>query len=310
MMRRNVAAQRAGPRDKRDMRNPQNHPGEAAGFNSTPLRNSSIIIRPPGGWIKPELKELVLYKDLIYLLAWRDIRIRYKQTIIGTAWVVLQPIVTVLIFTVLFGELAKIPSGSIPYPIFAFSALVPWTFFVHALTKLTHCLVSQQDVLKKVYFPRLVIPIAAVLAAFIDFAIAFCILIVMMFCYGIAPTAAVVALPFFVLLTVATALGIGLWLAALHVEYRDVGNALPFVIQTWLFITPVAYPSSMIPKHWQAVYALNPMAGVVEGFRWALFGTERLSGSVLWISISAVVIILIGGIYFFRWKEDRFADIV
>jgi len=292
------------------MKNLQNHPVKAAHSNASPGRRSSIIISPPGGWIKLELKELIFYRDLIYLLAWRDIRIRYKQTIIGTAWVVLQPIVTMLIFTVLFSKLAKISSGSIPYPIFAFSALVPWTFFVHALTKLTNCLVSQQDVLKKVYFPRLVIPIASVLAGFIDFVIAFFILILMMFCYGIVPTVAVVALPFLVLLTIATALGIGLWLAALHVEYRDVGNALPFVIQTWLFITPVAYPSSMIPQHWRTVYALNPMAGVVEGFRWALLGTERLSGSVLWISILAVVIILIGGIYFFRWKEDRFADIV
>jgi len=292
------------------MKNLRSHPVKAADCNFSPAHRSSIIIRPPGGWIRLKLKELIFYKDLIYILAWRDIRIRYKQTIIGTAWVVLQPIVTLLIFTLLFGKLAKIPSGSIPYPIFAFSALVPWTFFVHALTKLTHCLVSQQEVLKKVYFPRLVIPIASVLAAFIDFVIAFFILIMMMFYYGIVPTVAVAALPFLVLLTVATALGIGLWLAALHVEYRDVGNALPFVIQTLLFITPVAYPSSMIPKHWQTVYALNPMAGVVEGFRWALLGTERLSASVLWISNLAVFIILIGGIYFFRWKEDRFADIV
>lgn len=284
------------------------HPAKTR--NSVSESRPLIVICPPGGRIRLELKELCGYLDLMCLLAWRDIKIRYKQTLVGTAWVLLQPIVTMLIFNALFGRFVKIPSNSIPYPIFAFSGLVPWTFFVHALTMLTNSLVRHQEVLKKVYFPRLVIPISSVLGAFVDFVIAFVILLAMMLFYGIVPTAAVLVLPFFVLLAVVSALGIGLWLAALNVEYRDVGNALPFVIQSWLFITPVAYPSSMIPKQWQVFYALNPMTGVVEGFRWALLGSDLLSGPMFMISILAVTAILIGGIYFFRWKEDRFADIV
>ena len=257
-----------------------------------------------------ELDQVWENRDLINLLAWREIKLRYKQTIIGAAWAIIQPLVTMVVFTVLFGKLMKVSSEGIPYPIFAYSALVPWTFFVHALTKSTHSLVSHQDIITKVYFPRLVIPIAAVLAAFIDFIIAFAILILMMFFYGMAPGISILSLPVFILLTIATALGVGLWLAVLNVQYRDVANALSFITQIWLFITPVAYSSGMIPKNWQFLYGLNPMVGVVEGFRWALTGSSNPLGPTFFVSLITAVATLAGGIYYFRQREDSFADVV
>ncbi len=268
------------------------------------------VIRPAGGWIRLELRELLEYVDLILILTWRNIKIRYKQTLVGASWAVIQPVLTMLVFTLVFGKMAQMPSEDVPYPIFAYSALVPWTFFVHALTKTAGCLVNSETLLTKVYFPRLCLPIAAVLAAFVDFLIPLVLLIVMMLFYGVAPTVSMLALPLFVVLVILTALGIGLWLAAINVQYRDVGNALPFLTQLWLFLTPIAYPSSMIPDAWQTIYALNPMVGVIEGFRWTLLGATRAPGPLLAVSCFTALVILVGGVYFFRHKEDIFADVV
>lgn len=270
----------------------------------------ATLIQPPSGRTRLELKELWNQKDLIYLLMWRDIKIRYKQTMVGATWVIFQPFITMVVFTLFFGRLVKVPSDGLPYPIFAYSALVPWTFFAHALTKAGSSLVENQAVLTKVYFPRLVFPIAAVLGGLVDFAVAFTVLLGMMLFYGVMPTIAIFTLPFFVGLAIATALAVGLWLSAINVKFRDVTHAMPFLTQLWLFVTPIAYPSSLIPEGWRAVYGLNPMAGVVEGFRWALLGNRPPPGPLLLVSILAVAALLIGGLYFFRRKEDTFADVI
>jgi lipopolysaccharide transport system permease protein len=243
-------------------------------------------------------------------LTWRDVKVRYKQTALGAAWAIIQPLFMMLVFSLFFGRLAKIPSDGIPYPIFTFCALLPWQLFAHALTESSNSLVGNQNLITKVYFPRLVVPIAAVLGGLVDFAVAFAILLVMMFYYGIVPTWAIVTLPGFILLAVVTALGVGLWLSALNVKYRDVRYTITFLVQFWLFATPVAYPSSIVPAKWRALYGLNPMAGVVEGFRWALLGKTEAPGAMLWVSVAVVIVILIGGLYYFRRMEQEFADIV
>lgn len=279
---------------------------------STPAAPSPrvTVIRAPQRWPSLGVGEVWAYRDLIYLLAWRDVKVRYKQTLTGFTWAILQPLLTMVVFSVLFGRLARLPSDGMPYPLFAFAGLVPWTYFVHALTKSTVSLVSISDVLKKAYFPRLVAPLAAVLAGFMDFVIAFVLLLGLMAYYGIAPTAAVWTLPLFMALIVATALAVGLWLAALNVQYRDVANALPFVTQIGLFLTPIAYSSSLIPEAWQLAYALNPMAGVVNGFRWALLGAVPPPGAALAVSVGVVAVLLVSGLYFFRRQEETFADVV
>ena len=268
------------------------------------------LIRPPEGWITLGLRRVYEQAALIYFLAWRDIKVRYRQTVIGVSWAVLQPFLTMVVFSVLFGRLAGVSSDGHPYPIFAFSALVPWTYFTHALTKASSSVVMHRAVITHVYFPRLVLPIAAVSGGLMDFVIAFAILLAMMAAYGVVPTAALLALPFFIALMVATALGMGLWLAALNVQYRDISNAMPFVLQLWLFVTPVAYPSSMIPEAWRSVYGLNPMAGVTEGFRWALLGSPQMSWQLIGASTLAASVLLVSGLYFFRSREDAFADVV
>jgi lipopolysaccharide transport system permease protein len=270
----------------------------------------TLTIRPPSGWASIGLKELWDYRELLYFLMWRDIKVRYKQTALGAAWAIIQPFFMMIVFSLFFGRLGKIPSDGIPYPVFVYCALLPWQLFSFALSESSNSLVGNQNLITKVYFPRLVVPISAVLGGLIDFAIAFVILLAMMAYYGIVPGIAIVTLPLFILLAVMTALGVGLWLSALNVQYRDVRYTIGFLTQFWLFATPVAYPSSLVPAKWRALYGLNPMAGVVEGFRWALLGKADPPGALLAVSIGVVILILIGGLYYFRRMEQTFADIV
>ena len=260
--------------------------------------------------VRVNLGDLWVYRELLYFLVWRDVKVRYKQTALGAAWAVIQPVMTMLVFSIFFGRLAKVPSDGIPYPIFAFTALLPWQLFAYALSESANSLVGSQNLITKVYFPRLVIPIAAVLAGLVDFGIALLILLAMMWYYAIVPTGAIVLLPLFILLAIATALAVGLWLSSLNVKFRDVRYTIPFLTQFWMFATPVAYPSSIIPEGWRAFYGLNPMAGVVEGFRWALLGRAEGPGPLLAVSVVAVVILLAGGLIFFRRTERTFADVV
>jgi len=270
----------------------------------------TVIIRPSRGWIPLRLHELWQYRELLYFLTWRDIKVRYKQTVLGAAWAVIQPFFMMVVFSLFFGKLAKIPSEGVPYPIFAYAALLPWQLFSRALTDASTSLVVSERLITKVYFPRLIVPTSAVLAALVDFAIAFVILIGMMLYYGIVPTIAVLTLPLFLLLLLMTALGVGFWLSALDVQYRDVRYTIPFLTQLWLFATPVVYPSSMVPEPWRALYGLNPMAGVVEGFRWALLGKPEGPGPLLAASAVAMCIVFLGGLYYFRRMEKTFADVV
>jgi lipopolysaccharide transport system permease protein len=268
------------------------------------------IIRPSTGWVPLRLRELWEYRELLYFLTWRDIKVRYKQTALGAAWAVIQPFFTMVVFSVFFGRLAKLPSDGVPYPVFTYTALVPWTFFATALTQASNSLVDHGRLITKVYFPRLLVPMAAVMAALLDFLIAFAVLVAMLLYYGIAPTAAIVTLPLFVLLATMTALGVGLWLSALNVKYRDVRYTIPFLIQFWLFATPVAYSSSLVPERWRALYGLNPMTGVVEGFRWALLGKSGPPGPTILVSLASVTALLVGGLFYFRRMEKGFADVV
>lgn len=287
------------------------HRIESTSASPSPRRYfSNMIIRPSEGWAHLNLRELWDYHELLYFLIWRDIKVRYKQTILGAAWAVIQPVFAMVIFTVFFGELARIPSEGLPYPIFSYTALVPWTYFSYALSQSSNSLVEHERMITKVYFPRLMIPLAAALAGLVDFVIAFIVLIGMMLFYGIMPTFAIWFLPFFVLLEIGTALGTGLWLSALNVQYRDVRYIIPFLVQLWLFATPIAYPSSLVPEKWRALYGLNPMVGVVEGFRWALLGLPPVSGPLLAVSTLTVVVLLVGGLYYFRRMEETIADVV
>ena len=275
-------------------------------YESLPI----FSIDPPKSWTSIELRELWDYRELLYFLTWRDIKVRYKQTALGAAWAVIQPFFMMVVFSLFFGKLAGIPSDGIPYPVFAFCGLLPWQLFAHALTESSNSLVGNQNLITKVYFPRLVVPIAAVLGGVLDFAIAFVILLAMMFYFSIVPGWAIVTLPLFIVLAITTALAAGLWLSALNVKYRDVRYTMNFLVQFWLLATPVAYPSSLIPAQWRWAYGLNPMAGVVEGFRWALLGKTDPPGALLGVSIAVVVLLLIGGLYYFRKMEQEFADVV
>ena len=269
-----------------------------------------FFIKPETGWTSLGLRELWDYRELLYFLTWRDIKVRYKQTVLGAAWAIIQPFFMMVVFSLFFGRLAHVPSDGIPYPIFTFCALLPWGLFAQALTESSNSLVANERLITKVYFPRLIIPISAVLGGLIDFAIAFVILLLMMVYYGIRPTWAIVMLPAFLLLAIMTALGVGLWLSALNVKYRDVRYTITFLVQFWLLATPVAYPSSIVPARWRPLFGLNPMAGVVEGFRWALLGKSEGPGVLLAVSIVVVILILIGGLYYFRRMEAEFADVV
>jgi lipopolysaccharide transport system permease protein len=280
--------------------------------NCLPLADSTpvLVLQPSKGLVRLNLRDVWAYRELLFFLIWRDVKVRYKQTVLGAAWAILQPVMTMVVFSVFFGRLAKMPSDGIPYPVFAFAALLPWQLFAYALTESSNSLVGSQHLITKVYFPRLVVPLAAVLAGIVDFAIAFAVLLALMWYYGIMPTGAIVLLPLFVLFAVVTALAVGLWLASLNVKYRDVRYTIPFLTQFWMFATPVAYPSSLVPEQWRALLGLNPMAGVVEGFRWALLGSAQGPGPLLAVSVVAVVILLVGGLMYFRQMETTFADLV
>lgn len=283
---------------------------EVAKSHGTVKPPMHLRIQPSKGWVSLKLRELWQYRELLYFLTWRDIKVRYKQTIFGASWAILQPLFTMLIFTVFFGNLAKIPSDNIPYPIFSYTALVPWTFFANGLTMASNSLVGNSNLLKKIYFPRLALPISTVLSGVVDFILAFILLVAMMVIYGISPTANVLWLPFFVLLAFVTALGAGLWLSAMNVQFRDVRYAVPFLTQAWMFITPIVYPSSLLSEPWRTIYGLNPMAGVVEGFRWALLGTSNPPASTMIVSTIAALVLLISGALYFRRMEKTFADVV
>jgi lipopolysaccharide transport system permease protein len=262
------------------------------------------------GWAWPKLRELWEYRELLFFFAWRDIKVRYRQTVMGALWAIIQPFFTMVIFSLFFGRLANVPSDGLPYPIFSFTALVPWTFFANALAQASNSLVINANMVKKIYFPRLALPIATVLAGVVDFVLAFIVLLGIMLYYGFVPTINIIWLPFFTLLALVTSLGVSLWLAAMNVQFRDVHYTIPFLTQAWLFVTPIAYPSSLLSEPWRTVYGLNPMAGVVEGFRWALLGTDTAPGRMIMVSALVAVILFVSGAFYFRRMEQSFADVL
>lgn len=268
-----------------------------------------LVLEPEHNWLSLDLGDLWRYRELLFFLTWRDIKVRYKQTVLGAAWAILQPVLTMVVFSIIFGTLANLPSDGIPYPIFTYTALLPWQLFAFALTNSSNSLVGSQNLISKVYFPRLIIPIASVLPGLIDFAIAFVVLLGMMFYYQIPITARILILPVFLLLGIMTALAVGFWFSALNVQYRDIRYVVPFLTMFWQYATPVAYSSSLIPDKWRLLYGLNPMAGVVEGFRWALLGTGEV-GKLLWVSVIVVLFLFIGGLIYFKRMEDTFADVI
>ncbi|HUN64345.1 MAG TPA: ABC transporter permease [Candidatus Sulfotelmatobacter sp.] len=269
---------------------------------------NTIRVEPPHGWLDLRLKELWNYRELLYFFVWRDVKIRYKQTAIGVLWVVLQPVLTMLVATLFFGRLAKLPSGGLPYSVFVFAAVVPWMYFSGALLNATNIVVDNQRVITKVFFPRLILPFSAVLSGLVDFAIGFCVLLIYIAVYGIRPTLAVLTLPFFLLLAILTALGVGLWLSALNALYRDVRYLMPFLIQFWTLASPVYYSSAMVPQRYRWIYGLNPIAGVIDGFRWALTGTGHAPGGVILASTAMVCLTVFGGLIFFNRMEVSIAD--
>ena len=277
-----------------------------------PIQESTLpilIIRPPRKWVPVDLHELWAYRELVTSFTLRDIKLRYKQTGLGIAWAVLQPLLTMVIFTVFFGGLAKIPSDGVPYPLFVLAALLPWTLFAEGLTRSTTTMVTNSNIMTKVYFPRLIMPLSSILSPLVDFAVSFIILLAMMVYYGYAPTINIVFLPLFLLLVLATSLGVGLWLSALNVKFRDFQYTVPFLIQIWMFASPVVYASSLVPESLRVWYGLNPMAGVIEGFRWALLGNGAPSAMVL-VSVGMVIVLLVSGMFYFRRMEQYYADIV
>ena len=267
-----------------------------------------IRIEPPHGWLELRLHEVWQYRELLYFFVWRDVKVRYKQTVIGVLWVVLQPLMTMGVFTIFFGRLAKLPSDGLPYPVFYFAALVPWAYFATALANCTNIVVANQHVITKVYFPRLVLPLAAVCSGLLDFVIGLVVMITLALVFGIHVTATVTLLPFFLILALLTALGVGLWTSALNALYRDVASIVPFSIQFWMLASPVAYPSSLVPARWRWLYGLNPMAGVIDGFRWALTGHGQPPGAQMVASTAMVAVVLVGGLFFFQRIEGTVAD--
>jgi len=268
------------------------------------------VIEPPRPWVPLDLRELWEQRELVYFLAWRDIKVRYKQTALGASWAILQPVFAMVVFSIFFGQLGRIPSDGLPYPLWSFAGLVPWTFFAQGLSQAANSLVMSQNLLRKVYFPRLAIPIATVLSVALDFAIAFLVLVGLMVFYGVQPTGRAIWVLPLSLLAFVTALGAGIWFAALSVRYRDVRYVVPFLVQFWLFATPIAYPSSLLPARWRVLYAVNPMSGVVEGFRWALLGTNTAPGPMVAVSAITAIVVLVAGAFYFRRVERTFADLV
>jgi lipopolysaccharide transport system permease protein len=279
-------------------------------FPKVEERKSAVRIQPSRGWLSLELGELWKYRELLYFLAWRDVKVRYKQSLLGAGWAILQPLLTMVIFTFVFNKFAGVDSEGIPYPVFAYAALLPWQYFASAIGRSGVSLVNSSNLITKVYFPRLIVPLAAAIAPLVDFAVAFVILIAMMLFYGISPTRAVFTLPVFLLLAFITALAVSLWLSALNVRYRDVGYVIPFMVQAWMYISPVAYPSDLVPAQWRWLYGLNPMAGVIEGFRWALLGNGQVPDFLIIISSGIVLVILVGGLIYFQHTEETFADVI
>jgi len=273
-------------------------------------KQSTIKIQPGNKWGVETLKEIWVNRELLLFFIWKDIKVRYKQTSVGIAWAVIQPFSMMVIFSIFFGKFAKIPSEGIPYPVFAYVALVPWTYFSNSLINATNSIVEYQRVITKVYFPRILLPLSSILHNLFDFIIAFVILIGMMLFYKMAPSFKIFYSLFFLLLAIITATGVGLWLSALNVKYRDVRYAMNFLIQLWLFATPIAYPSSIVPERWRGIYGVNPMVGVIEGFRWALLGSVKPDIKMLLISILIIIVVLISGVIYFKKVEDTFADIV
>ena len=270
-----------------------------------------MVIGPARLWSGEELRELWSYRELLYLLIWRDVKVRYKQTAFGAGWAIIQPLMTMVVFTIVFGGFAKIdaPAG-LPYPIFSFAALLPWNYFSQAISRSSASLVSSSNLVSKVYFPRLIIPIAAAVAPAVDFAVASVVLFAMMGWYGIAPSWGALMLPVFLAFAFLAALSVGLWLTALNVKYRDVGHTIPFLVHIWMYASPVAYPIDMVPEQWRTLYSLNPMVGVIEGFRWGLLGRSAPDFASMGISLGVVIVLLIGGLAYFRRTERTFADII
>lgn len=277
---------------------------------SSHQRELSVHIEPSKGWVSLRLSELWNYRELTYFFIWRDIKIRYKQTVLGAFWAILQPLLTMVIFSLFFGKLAQVPSDGIPYPIFSYSALVPWTFFANGLLQASNILVNNANMVKKIYFPRLIMPVSSVLAGIVDFVLAFAVMLLMMFYYRIYPTANIVWLPLFLLLALVTSLGTSFWFSAMNAQFRDIRYITPFVIQAWMFLTPIVYPSSLIPEPWRTIYGINPMAGVVEGFRWALLGTDTEPGLMTIVSAVVATFLLVSGAFYFRRMEKTFADVM
>lgn len=276
-------------------------------------------LRPSKGWVPVNVRELWEYRELLYFLMWRDVKVRYKQTVLGAAWAVIQPFMTMVVFTIFFGTLAGIKSDGIPYPVWSYCGLLPWTYFAYALNQSSNSLVSSQHLIRKVYFPRLIIPLSSTMAGLVDLAIAFSLLVGMMFYFGIVPGPRIVLLPGLILLALLLAIGIGLWLSALNVEYRDIRHTIPFLTQVWMFLSPVVYPASLVPESrliggvevpLRTLYGLNPLTGVIEGFRWALLGRGPAPGSMFWISVAVTGLIFFCGLLYFRRMERRFADVV
>jgi lipopolysaccharide transport system permease protein len=284
------------------------NPTAAAPLAPHTATSDTIRIEPPSGWFELRLKELWDYRELLYFFVWRDVKIRYKQTAIGVLWVIIQPLLTMLVATLFFGRLAKLPSQGLPYPVFCFAAVVPWTYFSTALVAATNVVVEQQRVITKIYFPRLILPIAATLSGLVDFSIGLIILLGFVFAYGIKPGLTVLLIPLFLLLAVLTALGVGLWLSALNALYRDVKYLIPFIVQFWTLASPVYYSSSMVPERYRWLYGLNPMAGVIDGFRWSLTGTGQPPNATLLASVVMVCVAVIGGLIFFSHMETSIAD--
>lgn len=269
-----------------------------------------LRIEPSSSWVPLRIKDVWCYRELLYFLAWRDVKVRYKQTGLGVAWAVLQPLLGMLVFTIFFGRLAKVPSDGIPYPLFSYTALLAWQLFAYSITESSNSVVGNERLITKVYFPRLVIPMASILAGLVDFAISFVLVIGMMAYYNIHPGWEILSLPLFIVFELATALGVGLWLSALNVQYRDVRYTVPFLVQFWMFASPIVYSSTLVPERWRPLYGLNPMAGVVEGFRWALLGKQPAPGVMFAVSSIVVTTLLVSGLYYYRRMEKNFADVV
>ena len=274
------------------------------------IEESKIVIEPTRGWFNLNFKEIWAYRELLFFLVWRDIKVRYKQTVLGAAWAILRPLFTMIIFSVIFGSFAKLPSEGIPYPVFTYTALLPWQLFSSALTNSSQSLVNSRNLITKIYFPRLIIPISSAIAGLVDFAVAFVILIIMIIAYGIPLSWRIAALPLFILLALLTAISVGLWFSALNVQYRDVRYTIPFLNTFWMYATPIAYSATLIPEKWRALYGLNPMTGVVEGFRWMLLGKSAMQWQYYAIPTGIVILLLIGGLIYFRRMEDSFADVI